>query len=305
MSPRSDADDPLRKTIIEAPPLPQEASSEQPESIFPAVVPVSNNGRPIAASAPAESPAAQSSSDVDVARPRFRPPMAVLQILDDGRKSAELVRIRTASCVIGRTEGDVKIVHDLQISTRHAEITRVFQDGKYSWRLHDLDSTNGTYVRVKAALLADNQELIVGRRRFRFVVGLAEADREVDAEEPPAPPDIRQTCRWQLAETTLFPSKQPEQPHLLELLADGEGQQFPLEHDSEWIGRDDSLGPLAFPDDTTMNLRHARLYRDREDHWRIEDSGSVNGVWLRVGEVQLTHQASFMLGEQVFVIVIR
>jgi len=54
----------------------------------------------------------------------------------------------------------------------------------------------------------------------------------------------------------------------------------------------------------TMNRRHARLHRDREDHWRIEDSGSVNGVWLRISEVSLTNQASFMLGEQVFVIVL-
>jgi pSer/pThr/pTyr-binding forkhead associated (FHA) protein len=280
-----------------------EVPTAQKEPTFEAASPVSGNGQSVAAPATTDTPVAQSPDSVAVPRPCYRAPMAILQILDDGRKSAELVRLRTENCVIGRTEGDVRIVHDLQISIRHAEIIRACQDGRHSWHLRDLDSTNGTYVRIKAALLTNDQDLIIGRHRFRFVAASAEADPEANAEEPPPVPDIRQTCCWQVAESSISLPKQHKRPHLVELLADGEGRRIPLMHDSEWIGRDGSLGPLAFPDDMTMNLRHARLYRAREDHWRIEDSGSANGVWLRIREIHLTHQASFMLGEQIFVIV--
>ncbi len=262
-----------------------------------------DDGRHVTAQPTPKPPALPKADEVAVPRPRYRPPTAVLQILDDSRRSGETVRLRTESCVIGRTEGDVRIVHDLQISTRHAEITRVLRDGKYSWRLRDLGSTNGTYVRVKAALLADDQEIIVGQRRFRFAAAPPEADHPAEAEQPPVEPDIRKTCAWQLAETALFPLKPREHPRLIELLTDGEGRHFPLTHDSEWIGRDSSLGTLSFPDDVAMNLRHAQLRRDKKDRWHIEDFGSANGVWLRVGEMPLTTQSSFMLGEQVFVIV--
>jgi hypothetical protein len=261
------------------------------------------NGRPSATLAAPKPPALPKVEEVAVPRPRYRPPTAVLQILDDSRRSGEMLRLRTESCVIGRTEGDVRIVHDLQISTRHAEITRVLHDGRYSWRLRDLGSTNGTYVRVKAALLADGQEIIVGQRRFRFADAVPEDDGAAQAEQPPPETDIRKTCSWQLAETSLLPLKQHERPQLVELLTDGEGRHFPLLNDSEWMGRDSSLGSLSFPDDMTMNHRHAQVRRDSKDRWRIEDFNSANGVWLRVNEMSLTSQSSFMLGEQVFVIV--
>ena len=144
---------------------------------------------------------------------------------------------------------------------------------------------------------------IVGQRRFRFAAAPAAGDAEERAEQPPVEPDIRKTCSWQLAETSLSPLAQREYPRLVELLTDGEGRHFPLVNDSEWMGRDSSLGSLSFPDDMTMNHRHAQVRRDSKEHWRIEDFSSANGVWLRVNEMLLATQASFMLGEQVFVII--
>jgi pSer/pThr/pTyr-binding forkhead associated (FHA) protein len=57
--------------------------------------------------------------------------MAILQIADDGQKTAEFARIRKASFVIGRTEGDLVIPHDSLISGRHAEIFRLDQEGEH------------------------------------------------------------------------------------------------------------------------------------------------------------------------------
>src|SRR5262245_8973242 len=49
---------------------------------------------------------------VPAERPRDRPPMALLCILDDGKADGEWVRLRGDRCLIGRTEGDVRIPHD-------------------------------------------------------------------------------------------------------------------------------------------------------------------------------------------------
>ena len=50
--------------------------------------------------------------------------------------------------MIGRTEGDVLIPHDDMISGQHAELTRRQEPGRCRWHLADLNSRNGTYVRV-------------------------------------------------------------------------------------------------------------------------------------------------------------
>ncbi len=49
-------------------------------------------------------------------RPTKRPPMAILQIFDDGRESCETVRVREDSTTIGRSKKcDICIPHDAKI----------------------------------------------------------------------------------------------------------------------------------------------------------------------------------------------
>src|SRR6185437_9364261 len=76
-------------------------------------------------------------------RPTQRPPLALLTVLDDGKTDGEVVRLRTDRFVIGRTEGDLLIPHDQQISARHLEITRQRVNEKYRWVVTDLQSSNG------------------------------------------------------------------------------------------------------------------------------------------------------------------
>jgi FHA domain len=40
--------------------------------------------------------------------------------------------------------------------------------GRFRWHLTDLQSTNGTFVRIGNALLRHQQELLIGSRRYRF-----------------------------------------------------------------------------------------------------------------------------------------
>jgi hypothetical protein len=225
-------------------------------------------------------------ADTRVFRPSRRPPMALLCVLDDGSDEGELVRIRGPRLVIGRGEGDVVIPHDDMISGRHAEISRQPGGGKYRWFLTDLQSTNGTYVRVAAAELRPGQELILGCRRYRFDPPPAEA--------PPAAANAAQ------AATQAWAGPGAASPLLVELRATGEGARLPLPADG-WVGRDRGQCAVAVPD-RFLDPRHARFFRDGQGRWHVEGPGTVNGIWLRVNRLQVENVCHFQLGEQRFVL---
>ena len=228
-------------------------------------------------------------------RPTDRPPMAVLQILDDGLTTGEFVRIRKERFLIGRAEGDVIIPHDPQISGRHAEVYRQLKDDRHRWHLRDLGSTNGTFLRVTEAVLEDNAEVIIARRRLRFVG----APGRLAPDQQPAKADIRQTRVFGSGPQDLLAGRRPS---LVELFPDGEGRRFSLRQDDLWIGRDPDQCSVTLPDDPTVSPRHARLEHDGRGRWHIEDADSLNGVWIRITDVPLTLRAAFLLGDQVFVI---
>ena len=127
--------------------------------------------RPLPAAKPTQKPAAEPQQKNDAAqpfRPVFRPPVAVLEICDDGRDEGEFIRIRGESLTIGRANADVLIAHDSQISSTHARISRRLVQGSYHWFLTDLNSTNGTFIRVAKVTLADGQFILLGSHRYLF-----------------------------------------------------------------------------------------------------------------------------------------
>jgi len=115
----------------------------------------------------ASTPAAAdgSSPEAQPFRPLLRRPMAVVHVIDDGRDEGEVVRMRGDRLVIGRSEGDVVIPHDVSMSPRHAAIERL-ADGV--WQLHDLGSSGGTFVRVTNARLKDGSVFRIGATRLCF-----------------------------------------------------------------------------------------------------------------------------------------
>jgi pSer/pThr/pTyr-binding forkhead associated (FHA) protein len=220
-------------------------------------------------------------------QPVQRPPMALLLVLDDGLQSGEWLRIRQDLIAIGRTEGDVRIPHDELISGAHVEIRRAWRHGRWRWILADLESTNGTYVRVSDAALRHGQELILGMRRFRF-----EAARPGAPEEYPPANGHSKTSRW---EENPAPAVVPS---LVELLPQGVGHRLLLNQGEHWIGRDHRQCSLAFPDDLLLNPRHARLYRDPRGRWHVENSQSRNGTWIRIKAIPMDTSCQFQIGEQ-------
>src|SRR5579859_5369539 len=107
-------------------------------------------------------------SNVATWQPALRPPMAILTVFDDGKTDGEKIRLRDGRFVIGRTDGDLVIPHDVMISSRHLEITRQQVGGQIRWVITDLQSTNGLYVRVLRTALADRSEILVGKGRYQF-----------------------------------------------------------------------------------------------------------------------------------------
>lgn len=122
-------------------------------------------------------PTAQADDNVEVMRFPGKPPIARLIALDEGSlEEGEVWRIRAPRHVIGRVDGHTKMEHDDDISGQHAEIRRIEVDGEFIWKLIDLESTNGTFVRKKKTILKDHAEFIVGCQRLSVESGSLVAD---------------------------------------------------------------------------------------------------------------------------------
>jgi hypothetical protein len=224
-------------------------------------------------------------------RPVLRPPAALLCVLDDGKAEGEWVRLRADVTVIGRTEGDVRIPHDGLVSGRHAQVVRQRTANAYRWALVDLQSTNGTFVRIGSTLLRHDTEVIIGSGRYRFEAGTGAAPA---AGPPGSPPQTTQA--WSGAPVhALVPS-------LVEMSPAGPVKRYALTLPEIWIGRDARTCSIARPDDVLVNARHARLYRDPKGQWHVENNKSLNGLWLRIAEpMPLGNACQFRLGEQRFI----
>lgn len=188
--------------------------------------------------------------------------MALLQIVDDGHDDGETIRVRGDTLVIGRSEGDVRIPHDISMSSSHASIERLAEGG---WRLSDLGSAAGTFVRVTTARLKHGSMMLVGATRLRFdVIDMTEA-------------------------------------RLVEAPLHGEGRHHECHGPVATIGRVAATSQIVI-DDPFVSPTHARVRRTKRG-WRIDNIG-MNGLWLRIdAPVVLSSPAQFQCGEQRFVFV--
>lgn len=195
-------------------------------------------------------------------RPTLRPPLALLHVVDDGRDDGETIRLRGGRLVIGRTAGDVTVEHDISMSSPHAALERTPDGG---WRLADLGSAGGTFVRVLAARLHPGSCLRLGATRFRFDIAAG------------------------------------LEPCLVELVPEGDGLRHACRSAVTTIGRRGGGGDVAISDRFVSPL-HAEL-RHAADGWWIENRG-LNGLWVQIdGPVRLACPSQFQCGEQRFVFV--
>jgi pSer/pThr/pTyr-binding forkhead associated (FHA) protein len=244
-------------------------------------------GQPVPRAAIDDAPPADDSPPLF--RPTSRPATPILTVFDDGSEEGELIRIRKERFAIGRSEGDLVIPNDSQLSSRHAELRQSLSKGKHRWTLVDLKSTNGTYVRIGHAVLAHNQEFVVGATRFRFENPSANGA----ASAAPTPERAQSTRPWQ------NPAATDSMPAVVQVRSDGSGPRTVVGGSETWIGKDTAMCQIVV-NDPFASARHACIRVDSDNRWVIESNKAANGLWLRVEQVHLVGTCRFLLGEQQF-----
>ncbi|HEV8066208.1 MAG TPA: FHA domain-containing protein [Planctomycetaceae bacterium] len=223
-------------------------------------------------------------------QPLFRPPMALLDIIDDGGESEESVRIRGEALTIGRSQGDVVIPHDGQMSGMHAKISRRLENRGYEWFLSDLNSRNGTFIRVARVPLADGQMFLLGSHRYVYRAAATPA-AAAPADRPAGTQGWQTVSPADLARLT---------PTLVRLNPDGAEKPFPLMSDQVTLGQDPAVCGIVLDDDPAVSTLHAKIRRDERGGLVLEDANSRNGIWLAIQEHRFRKSIRFQLGEQRF-----
>lgn len=195
-------------------------------------------------------------------RPSVRAPMAVVKLFHDGVTSFTSYPVFADRFRIGRIDGDLVVFHDSWMSGRHAEIQRRRVGDRFQWFLVDQKSTNGSFVRSDSTALKNNDELFLGQERYRFSA---------------------QNGRAGLIHATK-----------------GVGQQWWFRGRKEIIGSKPPCGLPSFATDPYLDPEHAFLFQRPDGTWEIEDNKSQNGLWYRIGEIELSSNSAFQLGEQRF-----
>jgi hypothetical protein len=278
-----------RQTMAE-PAVPQESAAPPPA----AAAHATGDNAPRTDSAPSLG----TPLDCEIYRPTQRAPIGLLVILDDGdRKEGEHYRLRADRTVLGRDAGDITIPNDRLMSGTHAELVREFDRGNCRWRLRDLDSTNGTFVRFAKSTLKHGQEFIIGSKRYTYKQARQPAPEESTAADPPQP-GRQATMGWQAVSPEMI---QDMYPSLVETLPSGEdGPTHRFNGDEMRLGADPVNCSLVIREDPFVSKIHATINKTQSGNWVIKDASSVNGLWLRITNLPLTTQCEFLLGEQRF-----
>jgi EAL domain-containing protein (putative c-di-GMP-specific phosphodiesterase class I) len=170
---------------------------------------------------------------------------------------------------IGRNDATDLPITSTRVSREHAAIVRAVD----TYRVRDLDSTNGTFVngqRIEEATLTDGDILLIADVEFTFFSGNLQAPRktvtqvigfrEADSTNLQAT-DLVRTLR-RLQETVLQGSQRVEYQSVFDLVR---GQPMGYEAHPGW-----AHGPLASETDRLLLTKHPRLStRLRESFWLL------------------------------------
>ncbi len=216
-------------------------------------------------------------------RPDAQAAPRLVAILKDG-SDGRAYPLTSEQADIGRSEGDVVLPDDPYLSPRHARL----RSSAGTYALADLDSINGTYIRIREPVeLGDGDMILIGQQVLRF-------DVLADGELPLGPAS--------LAGVLVFGT--PEVPRIARLTqytTEGVGRDVHyLYRDETVLGREN--GDIVFTDDPFLSRRHASITIDRGSRrYVLRDLSSSNGTSVRFrGERNLVHGNQFRVGRHLF-----
>lgn len=163
---------------------------------------------------------------------------------------------------IGRGGADVDLVEDPHVNSDHANLNRKGSD----WTISDNDSLNGIYARLDGAKNLDDGEFFrVGNQLFRFEK-VQDREQEKDSED-----------------TIYFTSPRRDVSfRVIQVLEGGiPGISSNSTSGEVTIGGDGAT--IGFSSDENLSRRHARVFQDAKGKYMLEDLGSTNGTYVRIG----------------------
>ncbi len=185
---------------------------------------------------------------------------------------------------LGRTEGQLLFADDPYLSPRHARLRRRGD----AFLLRDLDSVNGTYVRIRDPVdLSDGDMILMGQQVLRF-------ELLSDGELPLGPAMEHGVLIFGTPEV-------PRIARLVQLTTEGVGRDVHyLYRDETVLGREN--GDIVFTDDPFLSRRHAAVTVERGNkRFTLRDLGSSNGTSIRFrGERVIAIGDQFRVGRHLF-----
>lgn len=246
-------------------------------------------GTPIA-NRPSLSLQDSSTSKTDKYRPTIRPPMAILQIFDDGKNSSENIRIRQDVTSIGRKECNVSIPHDNYIEANHLVIRRSQMNGSWMWSVEDI-SKIGLFVRVRRARLRHGSEFHAGAQRIIFHSAAAIAD------------DVKSQLSARLDRGSIPGESAHSDGVNCASLAVCKGVEIGpklwLLGNEYWIGRSEECA-ICIASDRFLAPKHVLIRRQSNGEWHAQTEKAPNGLWIRVAAIKIKNSCTFQIGEQRF-----
>jgi pSer/pThr/pTyr-binding forkhead associated (FHA) protein len=214
--------------------------------------------------------------------------MALICLLDDDGDEGEWFRVRASETTIGRADADIVIPHDEQISGLHVQLSRRFHENRYQWYLKDLNSMNGTFLKVSKARMQNELEVLIGGHRYRFEFSTPEFHASPDQSSPG-------TRGWRVVAP---PDPKSLMPSFVRLLPEGDGIRLPLSRADHILGSDPQQATPIIADDPMVSPVHAKIWCDPTGKWFLQDENSLNGVWVRISDKRLETDTAFQIGEQ-------
>jgi pSer/pThr/pTyr-binding forkhead associated (FHA) protein len=216
----------------------------------------------------------------DVEPAPARTPLAKLVSVNRDGSDGEVHDISEESVDLGRTEGQLRFNDDPYLSERHCR----FYIKNGSWIVQDLESTNGVYLRLKAAKeLAHEDRLLLGKQVLCF-------EHLTDRERDMSPA---------VEHGVLIFGSPLRTPwcRMRQITVAGIARDvYHLYRSKVTIGRED--GDILFPDDEFMSRRHLLLSLVNGKAM-VEDLGSSNGTYVRLqGQRQLEQRDMIRIGDQ-------